>query len=104
MDINAPHFRGWSYLPSTEYLQPMVLTPSSLGVNMKPDRLVVDVPSYSNPGEKDEVARLLAHAPDLFRIAERFFSFYELHKSARGGQLGRDYEELRAKIMGEVPQ
>ncbi len=50
--------------------------------------------------EKD--ARIIANAPALLALADRFFSFYELHKSARGGALGREYEELRAKIMGEV--
>lgn len=42
------------------------------------------------------------HAPELLKIADRFFSFYELHKDARGGQLGRDFEALRAQIMGEA--
>lgn len=42
------------------------------------------------------------HAPALLKLADRFFSFYELHKDARGGQLGRDFEALRAKIMEEV--
>ena len=47
-------------------------------------------------------ASLAANSEALLEIADRFFSFYELHKAARGGQLGRDYEALRAKIMGEV--
>lgn len=100
MNINAPHFHGWAYRASTEHQFPMVLMPSTLGPNMKPDALVIDQPLYMGLKVHDEIARLVAHAPELFRIAERFFSFYELHKSARGGQLGRDYEELRAKIMG----
>ena len=46
-------------------------------------------------------ANLVVNAPELLDLANRLFAFYELHKSARGGQLGREYEELRAKIMGE---
>ena len=47
-------------------------------------------------------ANLIVNAPELLELADRFFSFYELHKSARGGALGVQYQELRAKIMGEV--
>lgn len=104
MNINAKHFQGWSFRPGDDHRLPQLLIPSSLGINMKPDVLVITITDYSPRIEKDEIARLLAHAPELFRIAERFFAFYELHKAARGGQLGREYEELRAKIMGEVKQ
>lgn len=45
-------------------------------------------------------ARLVMNAPELLKLADRFFSFYELHKSARGGQLGVEFEALRAKILG----
>lgn len=45
-------------------------------------------------------ANLVVNAPELLELADRLFSFYELHKTARGGQLGRDYEALREKIMG----
>ena len=47
-------------------------------------------------------ANLVVNAPELLELADRLFSFYELHKSARGGALGVQYQELRAKIMGEV--
>lgn len=62
--------------------------------------------AYHGPKETREAweratVNLIAAAPELLKIADRFFSFYELHKAARGGQLGREYEELRAKIMGE---
>ena len=51
--------------------------------------------------ETKQAIRLAQHAPELLKIADRFFSFYELHKAARGGALGREYEELRTKIMGD---
>jgi hypothetical protein len=47
-------------------------------------------------------ANLIVNAPELLDLADRLFNFYELHKSARGGGLGQKYQELRAKIMGEV--
>jgi hypothetical protein len=61
--------------------------------------------AYHGPKETREqweraTVTLIAKAPELLALADRFFSFYELHKSARGGALGREYEELRAKIMG----
>lgn len=62
--------------------------------------------AYHGPKETREeweraTIKLIAAAPELLKLADRFFSFYELHKAARGGQLGREYETLRAKIMGE---
>jgi hypothetical protein len=47
-------------------------------------------------------SNLAVNALELLTLADRLFAFYELHKAARGGQLGREYEALRAKIMGEV--
>jgi len=47
-------------------------------------------------------ANLVVNAPELLELADRLMSFYELHKSARGGKLGHDYKALRAKIMGET--
>jgi len=66
-----------------------------------PMPLVIAYTAALDPGGGSQAnARLLAAAPELLAVADRFFSFYELHKAARGGQLGREYEELRAKIMG----
>lgn len=101
MNINAKHFQGWVYTPSTEHRFPMVELPPHPALS-GPSRLCINEPTGSSMPVYDEIARLIANAPDLFRLAERFFSFYELHKAARGGALGREYEELRAKIMGEV--
>ena len=102
MNINAKHFQGWELRPRTEYQFPMVLLPSGLGCNMKPDAIIINKPNPAEHVVHDEIARLIAHAPELLKIADRFFSFYELHKAARGGALGQEYEALRAKIMGEV--
>lgn len=55
---------------------------------------------YSVEDIDPRAAAIRQHAPELLALADRFFAFYELHKSARGGQLGKDFEELRAKIMG----
>ncbi len=101
MNINAKHFQGWVYQPGTDHITPMVIMPSSVSFR-EHDAFPINHPNPAPPGVRDEIARLLAHAPELFRLTERFFSFYELHKAARGGQLGREYEELRAKIVGEV--
>lgn len=102
MNINAKHFQDWVYQPGQDHLVPMILMPSQVGFRDR-DEFPINHPNPAPPGMHDEIARLLAHAPDLFRLAERFFSFYELHKSARGGALGVQYQELRAKIMGETP-
>lgn len=102
MNINAKHFQGWNHQPGTEFRPPMLLIPCGLGSNFKPDAIEIGEPMGwpDDASVRGEIACLLAHAPALFRIAERFFSFYELHKAARGGQLGREYEALREKIMG----
>lgn len=100
MNINAKHFQGWTLRPGTKDRFPMIVFPKPAGLTY--DRTIIINEPPGDMATHDEVARLLAHAPDLFRIADRFFAFYELHKAARGGQLGREYEELRAKIMGEV--
>lgn len=61
---------------------------------------IASIPYRASEGRTAANARLIAASPDLLKLADRLFSFYELHKAARGGQLGREFEELRAKIMG----
>ncbi len=101
MNINAPHFTGWTFVPGSKHRFPAIQFDMPAGY-MRPREITVSEPADSMQG-LDDIARLLANSPELLKLAERFFSFYQLHKTARGGQLGCEYEALRAKIMG-APQ